>query len=263
MYIMDYHVHSTNSFDGKSKINDICRRAVQKGIKEICFTEHFSVDPVIPTYGYINLDSYSKEIEENKNLFKDKLVIKKGLEICEPHLNYEKLQEELNNQELDFIIGSVHNINKTKLRKYIQGKNNKDAYRGFFKEVYLLACSSNIDIIGHLDLLKRYAYNDLGNYKFLESADIIEAILKKVIERNIGIEINTSGFRSDVKEMFPSVDVLKMYKSLGGEIITIGSDSHSAELVGEDLNNALDLLKYCGFRYIFKYNRRKPEAIKI
>ena len=164
---------------------------------------------------------------------------------------------------LDFIIGSVHNINTLKLRTYIKGKNKKEIYEDYFKEIYKLAEDSDIDVVGHLDLMKRYAYDDFGNYNFNDYKDILSIILKKVIERNIGIEINTSGFRNSVKESYPSIEVLRLYKELGGEIITIGSDSHNTEDVFKGYLLAIDMLKNLKFENIFKFEKRNPIGIKI
>lgn len=263
MHYIDYHLHSLHSFDGKSTLSDICSSAVTKGIKEICFTEHFSVDPEVPTYGHLNFDSYYSEITMCKNKYSKDLLIKKGLEICEPHLNSENLSSTLKNKDLDFLIGSVHNINKMKLRNYMKNKNNLQAYRGYFEEVYHCVSCGDMDILGHTDLLKRYAYKDLGNYEFSQFQDCTTQILQKLIEKNIGIEVNTSGLRSDVNEAFPSIHILKLYKNLGGEIITIGSDSHSKELVGEGFELAVDMLKSCDFKYVFTFEKRKPNALKI
>ncbi len=265
MEIIDYHVHSDNSFDGTANIYNICKSAIKKGISEICFTEHFSVDPTDVSYNVLDYNRYHKEIEECKEAFKNKLVIKEGLEIGEPYIP--NLKDELNKQvkemNLDFIIGSVHNINTLKLRTYIKGKNKKEIYEDYFKEIYKLAEDSDIDVVGHLDLMKRYAYDDFGNYNFNDYKDILSIILKKVIERNIGIEINTSGFRNSVKESYPSIEVLRLYKELGGEIITIGSDSHNTEDVFKGYLLAIDMLKNLKFENIFKFEKRNPIGIKI
>ena len=111
--------------------------------------------------------------------------------------------------------------------------------------------------------MKRYAYDDFGNYNFSDYKDILSIILKKVIERNIGIEINTSGFRNSVKESYPSIEVLRLYKELGGEIITIGSDSHNTEDVSKGYLLAIDMLKNLKFENIFKFEKRNPIGIKI
>lgn len=263
MKIVDYHVHSCNSFDGKASIHDICESSVKLGIYEICFTEHFSVDPKDVSFNILDYDKYSRDIDKSKVAFKDRLNIRKGLEIGEPYLFKDSLEEKLRNIKLDFIIGSVHNLNSLKLRLYIRNKEKKRIYRDYFEEIYRMVCNSDIDIIGHLDLMKRYAYHDFGNYCFYDYREIIESILREAIDRGIGIEINTSGFRNEVKEPYPSFDVIRLYKELGGEIITIGSDSHDCYNIGNNYFTALDMLKMLNFKYIFRFNNRKPKSIKI
>lgn len=265
MQIIDYHIHSNNSFDGMNSVISICDNAIKSGVSEICFTEHFSVDSTDVSYNVLDYKKYHKEIKECQELFEGKLIIKEGLEIGEPHIKNLKcnLNKEIGKMDLDFIIGSVHNIGTLKLRSYMKGKNKKEIYEDYFQEVYEMAKNSDLDVIGHLDLMKRYAYNSFKNYNFEEHADIIRSILKEIIKRNIGIEVNTSGLRSDVKEIFPSVEIIKLYKELGGEIVTIGSDAHDAKSVGSGYFFALEMLKNTGFGYIFKFEKRKPIGIII
>jgi histidinol-phosphatase (PHP family) len=241
----------------------VCIKAIEKNIKEICFTEHFSLNPAAPTYGHINFNKYLQEIRDCRKKFMEQLIIKAGIEICEPHLLKEKYQATLNPLELDFILGSVHNIHNQKLRKYLEIGNKDAIYRGYFTELYEMVCTADIDVLAHLDLIKRYASADFGNYDFGDFKEILAEILKKAIDRNIGIEINTSGMRGKLNEPLPSINVLNLYKDLGGEILTIGSDSHSADLVGSQMREATELAMQCGFHYIFKYEKRTPIAMKI
>lgn len=265
MKIIDYHIHSHNSFDSKSTIIKFCNEAIEKGIKEICFTEHFSVDARDVSYNVLDYEKYNQEIRFSKEIVGNKLIIKKGLEIGEPHIKeYElDLNEQLSKMDLDFIIGSIHNIDGIKLRTFINNNEDKDIYVEYFKEVYEMVKVSDIDVIGHLDLMKRYAYKTLGNYDFKKYYDIIEKILKLCIKRNIGIEINTSGLRSELNETLPSKEIIKLYKDLGGEIITIGSDSHDYKDVGYSFNKALEILRLYNYKYVFTFEKRKPIAIKI
>jgi histidinol-phosphatase (PHP family) len=265
MEIFDYHVHSDNSFDGTSNIISICKKAVEFGLSEICFTEHFSVDPTDVSYNVLDYRKYHREIKECQDIFKGKLIIREGLEIGEPHISNLKynLNKQLKEMNLDFIIGSVHNIKTLKLRSYMKDKSKKEIYEDYFNEIYELAKNSDIDVVGHLDLMKRYAYNDFGNYDFNQYKDVIESILKEIIRRNIGIEVNTSGLRNSAHENYPSIEIIKFYKELGGEIITIGFDSHNTEDVGSGYFLVIEMLKFHRFRHVFKYKNRKPKGISI
>ncbi|MFK4997291.1 histidinol-phosphatase HisJ family protein [Bacillus sp. N9] len=218
MYLADYHHHTDNSFDSKASMMEVCEQAVRRGVHEICFTEHFSVNPNVPTYGHMDFDRYFRQINECRNKFNDRLIIKAGIELCEPHLLMKDYSLALKEQSFDFIMGSVHNINEQKLRLYMKNKDVKAVYQGYFEEVYALVSQADIDVLAHLDLMKRYAIDSIGNYYLSDFQLIIVDILNKAIDRGIGLEINTSGIlNKKVKEPFPSLGVLKLYKALGGK----------------------------------------------
>ncbi|SDN57778.1 histidinol-phosphatase HisJ family protein [Bacillus sp. OK048] len=262
MYLMDYHHHTNHSFDSTASMVEVCKKAIENEIQEICFTEHFSVNPLAPTYGHIVFEKYLNEIRDCQEQFYTQLTIKAGIELCEPHLLIDQYDELLQPLNLDFILGSVHNLNNQKLRLALK-EGYPTAYERYFNELLSMVTTADIDIIAHFDLMKRYAYKEHGLYDFHQYQEIIEQILKKAIDRNIGIEINTSGLRTGLKQTLPSLEVIQLYKELGGEILTIGSDSHTAEAVGANLKDALSLAKGCGFNYIYKFDKRKPIPVKI
>ncbi len=260
MYKTDFHVHSRFSFDGKDYLEDICQEAINKNLVEICFTEHFDVDPKDVSYGVLDYKKYHDTIEMCKAKYKKEIKIRRGLEIGEPHLNayVNDLKAELKNMNLDFIIGSVHNLNSVKLRLTMLNKEKNQIYEDYFNEILQMVKTADIDVIGHFDLMKRYAFSEYGNYDFDYFKDLIEQILQIAVKRNIGIEINTSGYRNAVKEAFPKLEILQLYKKLGGEIITIGSDSHSCKDVFSYCEKAYELLKKAGFLHFYTFNQRKP-----
>jgi histidinol-phosphatase (PHP family) len=262
LYLMDYHHHTNHSFDSTANMVEVCKKAIENEIQEICFTEHYSVNPLAPTYGHMAFEKYLDEIRYCQDQFHGQLIIKAGIELCEPHLLKDQYDEILQPLNLDFILGSVHNLNNQKLRLALNG-DQPTAYEQYFNELLSMVSTADIDIIAHFDLMKRYAYKEHGLYNFQDYREIIQQILKKAIERNIGMEINTSGLRTELRQTLPSIEVIQLYKELGGEILTIGSDSHSARSVGANLTDALSLARECGFNYIYKFEKRKPIAVKI
>ncbi|WP_041580771.1 histidinol-phosphatase HisJ family protein [Bacillus sp. 1NLA3E] len=262
MDLIDYHHHTNNSFDSSANMEDICRLAVEKQIKEICFTEHFSVNPLVPTYGHLNFEKYFTEINDCQKKFADSLVIRAGIELCEPHLLMEKFAIALQPQNIDFILGSVHNVNSQKLRDVLKEHGTK-SFQLYFEELYKMVAIADIDVIAHLDLINRYAFSKFGLYPFQELQTLIRQILEKAIDRNIGIEINTSGLHSGLKQTLPSLEILKLYHDLGGEILTIGSDSHFVDTVGANIREAYSLASECGFKYIFKFNKRLATPVEL
>ena len=116
---------------------------------------------------------------------------------------------------------------------------------------------NNFDVLGHLDYAVRYAPETDKNYNYLKYKDLIDPILETVIEKGKGIEINTAGIRKYyLKDVHPTTDIIKRYKELGGEIITVGSDAHTAGWEATDFHRAEEALKAAGFDYYCTFENR-------
>ena len=140
-----------------------------------------------------------------------------------------------------------------------------DSYRAYFEEMLSYVRNyKDYDVYGHLDYIARYAPADADRpFSYFDYSDLIDEILKAIISNHKGIECNTSGLRKPLNATNPSVDILKRYKELGGEIITVGSDAHFAEHVAADFDKAADILKACGFRYYNTFVHRQPVFDKL
>lgn len=243
-----------------------CEEAVRLGLRGITFTEHFSVDPLDPSYQFLQYDAYRAAVHAAQERYRGRLAIGLGIELSEPHIEkclpaLEEARQGM--QGLDFVIGSVHNIGSVKLRTYMEGKEKSAAYRAYFEEVLRMVQISDIDVIGHLDLAKRYYFSKFGDYDFGEYRDILADILQTAIKRGIGIELNTSGFRNAVGVPYPSADVLALYHDLGGRRITIGSDAHSTDVIAADFDRARACLQAAGFQTYDHYVGREPHPIHL
>ncbi|MEQ8197287.1 MAG: histidinol-phosphatase HisJ family protein [Clostridiaceae bacterium] len=254
-YFADYHIHSKFSFDSKESIKNIYSRAVEAGLNEICMTEHFSLDEEDSSWGFLDFSKYEEEIYKYQSKKMNNIKVKVGLEIGEGHLQIEPINKYLKKKDIDFIIGSLHNINGLGLRRNILKYSIDKVYEDYFRELYILADKAEYDVIGHLDLIQRYAWDQYGKYEINRYIDLIESILKKVIERGKGIEINTSILKQR-DDFMPKIDIVKRYKELGGEIITVGSDSHSSDRLGEGISLSYEFLRDIGFEYVSTFEKR-------
>lgn len=252
-------MHSKYSFDAVQTIEQAVQKAISMNINEICLTEHISFDPDDQSYNYFNFNDYENEINELSFKYKNKINIKTGLEAGEIHLYKEEFNKYFKENRLDFIIGSIHNINRKGLNTNIRENGVHATYENYFKEVLKLANEADFDVLGHLDLVQRYAFNTGGVYDFNNYKEIIHEILKTLISNGKGIEVNTSGLKNRL--LFPKLEIIQMYKDLKGEIITVGSDSHNYDRVGENIESTYNLLKDIGFKYVFTFENRKPEGI--
>jgi len=257
--MFDYHMHSNFSADCDTPMEATIESAINKGLTEICFTEHIDYDYPDPTIVFdVDLKKYNEKIVQLQNKYKDVITIKKGIEIgVQPYL-LERYNELLNKETFDFIICSMHTTNKQGLHSgdFFKERTPEEAYRLYYEE--LLYCVKHFDhysVLGHIDLVKRYqALNSNENFH-----DILKEIFTIIIQKGKGIEVNASGFAYGLGSAMPSEDILKLYYDCGGEIITIGSDAHKPEHVAHRFSEIIDLLEAIGFKYIATFESLQPK----
>lgn len=264
----DYHMHSSFSADSVTPMEDMVKRSIELGIKEICFTEHVDYS-VIKDGKEIDFDfdrdEYFKSIDYFNDKYKGKIIIKKGIEQgLQSHI-LDKCRDDINSHDFDFVIGSIHTIDKYELikRHLYEGRSQMEAYRIYYETLYnMIKEYKDYSVLGHLDLVKRYG--DLNN--IIDDrvfGDEIDEILKMAIYDGKGIEINTSNFRYNLPDLTPSSYILNRYKDLGGEIITTGSDSHNPAQVGVKFKMIYEELKNMGYKYVCTFDKMKPNFIKL
>ena len=100
-------------------------------------------------------------------------------------------------------------------------------------------------------------------YSYFAFKEQIDPILRVLAENGKALECNTGGFRSRLSHQNPDTEILKQYRRMGGEHITIGSDAHAPEHLGYGFTRAKELLKQCGFHYYTIYHNRKAEMIPL
>ncbi|MGL5440679.1 MAG: histidinol-phosphatase HisJ family protein [Filifactoraceae bacterium] len=270
MYLSDYHTHSSFSIDSKTSMEDMIKSGIEKGLNEYCITDHLDTfDSKSQLKELFPIDSYYSEFMRLKNKYKDAINLKLGIEFgLEPSIKNEFI-EFSKALPFDFIIGSTHNVDFKDLvsgvdffNKYTQ----HDYYEMYLERLYMAASMYEcFDVMGHFDYVVRYVpYKDkLIQYSIHSKS--IDKVLKKLIENNRGIEINTAGLRYKLSFCHPHIDILKRYKELGGEILTIGSDCHRPESVAEFHNEGISLALETGFKYYTRFEKREPifENLKI
>lgn len=261
--LIDCHVHSTCSGDCPVPMQDMCARAVELGIGEIWFTEHFDNNPLDMCYGTFDLDSYLTAIDDARRQFEGRLRIHTGIEFGEPYM-YPTLVEEVNTWGLDVVLGSMHWVGDTIVAvDEFAGADVNALYRGYFTEALKMVEAGGFDVMAHFDLVKRFGVKYTGPFDFARYRDRIAAILEAMVRRGIALEVNTSGLRQPCGETFPGPEALRLYHDLGGELITIGTDSHRIAQLGFGLSEGLDLIRQAGFRHITIYEQRQPRFVCI
>lgn len=200
-----------------------------------------------------------KTIKQMKERYGNKITIKTGLEFG-MQMHTIKLYEKLFSQyDLDFVLLSIHQVNDLEFwnQDYQRGKTQKEYNEGYYDEMLRLVKSyKNYSVLAHMDLITRYD-ND-GVYSFEKIKNKITEILKIVISDGKGIELNTSSKRYGLSDPTPCRDILTLYYNLGGNIITIGSDSHKPEQLGAYIQEGKELLRSIGFTQYCTFEKMKP-----
>lgn len=265
MYLYDYHMHSDNSSDGKNSIFEMCVAAIALGLEEIAVTDHFEPSSGNEKYPYYNAGEYFFEVLKAKSAFDKDLKIKYAVELGQPHLYPEYSEKLIESNPYDYVLASAHKMGDNKDFGEITYNAQNISYfcNRYLDELESLVNWNKYDCVGHLDLIKRYA--SIYNTKaiLMEHKERLKEILSKIIQNGKGIEVNTSGLRQFAKECLPDFDIVSFYRQLGGEIITVGSDAHTAEDVGKGIREGLEMIERAGFKYITVYKNRQPSMIKI
>ena len=268
----DMHMHSHFSTDSEACPRDMAEAAIEKGLRTICFTDHFDKDDLEwGEEGIFDVDAYFKEMSALQKEYEGRLKIEIGIELgLRPYLKeyYNVLTEKY---PFDFVIGSVHNTPYKKdpagkdiytdpaAKKMFQDRSDKEAYR-LMMETTLenVRCMDCFDTLGHLDYMIRYGKNQEHDYSYIALADLIDEILKLLIQKGKGLEVNSAGLKYGLPYPHPIPDVLKRYKELGGELITIGADAHKPEHVAYGFAQTSEILKSCGFKFYTEFHERQP-----
>ena len=204
------------------------------------------------------------DIESAQKKFEGQLIIRKGIELGQPMVNPELAKSILEKHEFDYVIGSVHKIGTLTLSNVAYNAHNvEDICLNYLDAIYELADEGDFDCLGHIDMIRLYAAKQGTPLDMLEYEDQLVPILRRVIERGKGIEINTTGFRQEISTTLPNLDLLKLYRSLGGQIVTIGSDAHCTADIGSGWSESAILAKQAGFDYVTLYEKRRPILIPI
>ncbi len=231
--MFDFHIHTTLSCDGHCTTDEVCRKASEIGLDAICFTEHMDFDPADPGYGFLDYEEYCARFEEARRRHAGKLAIFKGIEIdYQSHLEHE-IREWLAHKDFDLALGSVHYVNGRMLSDEMVAEGVLyQIYLAYLEEVRLSAESGLFGAIGHLDYVKKFT----GDASYLHSSErlrpALERALSAIIASGAALEISTKGLVAKSRDYRPSLNVVRLYRRLGGRKVTIGSDAHDCQVLG-------------------------------
>lgn len=282
MKLIDCHTHTQFSVDSEANIELMINRACELELAAYAITDHCECNRWYSEDYYKNADAYryfdfGKDFEKSvsattalKEKYGEKLNLICGVEMGQATQEWNIAEKIVSDKRLDFVIGSVHQVPNTEDFALIDYSllEYTDLYKLaeiYMQEIYKLCQWGKMDILGHLTYFLRYFHRHLNSeFDITDFDEIVEASFRELILKGKGIEINTSGLRnSNFRETYPSLKYVKLFRELGGEIISIGSDAHTVEDLGTGVADGIKLAEEAGFKYITFFKERKPNFIKI
>ena len=261
--MFDYHMHSTVSYDGHSTPEEMAQVAAAAGLKEICFTDHLDYQQSSPREPYAYPTQRYRDAYQTLEV--SGLTIRHGTEVAMAPWNKAEIQRDLAEYPYDFVIGSIHFIDDIDIYfpEFWEGRDFIATERIYYEET--LRCvqlHDNFDVLGHLTYISKCKGHPNPRIIPLEDhKELFVEIMKALIAKGKGMEINTSGV-DRCGDFLPGMEYLKLFKELGGEIVTIGSDAHSADRVGQYVNEGIAMAKEV-FGHICTFENRQPIFHKL
>ncbi len=261
--MFDYHLHSSISFDSECDASKIVKAAENKGLREICFTDHYDFnDNPEKQHNIFDVEQYRRMYGD---ISSKSVIIRHGVEFGLTHWNQNELKFLISQYDFDFVIGSVHfagGYDPYEQDYWSHNDVKKDYEKYLLQTLECVKKHKDFDVLGHINYVCKSPCNPTKKpLKYNDYSDICDEIMKALAENGKGMEVNTSGF-DRVGEFLPSYDYIKRFKELGGEIVTVGSDSHNDERVGQYIPQALELAKNV-FGYVCTFEERNVRYNKL
>jgi histidinol-phosphatase (PHP family) len=229
---LDSHLHTNLSPDSSVAIDSYARQAVERGIAEICITDHVDFEPGAPAYDFVPFEVRERTVRESAERWAGEGVeIRFGVEITYDSRHEEAIRDHLRAHSYDFVIGSVHvyadsPFHASRVGAWVAGKRLADVVAPYFDEVLAAIRSGLFDTIGHLDFVKRYLVPYVIPSDLAAAPELYEPLLRALVATGTALEVNTSGLRQSPHETYPNEAVVRQFQVLGGTALSAGSDAH-------------------------------------
>ena len=269
--MFDYHVHSNVSFDAYDSMTVCARAAADKGFKEICFTDHHELGyPYEEDKPEFDFDLYFSELNKARSAVPE-IKIRAGVEAALIPDWLDRIAEDISGRGFDFVIASQHTAlgMDPYFGDLFPGRTLRQAQEAYLKEMCddLQNFKGDYNVIAHIGYIDKYLDKcelapDDAPFQYKDFPDLIDELLLTAINKGRGIEVNTSNYYIHGYPT-PHPTIIKRFFELGGEVVTLGSDAHSADVIGHNFKEARELLRSCGAKYICSFEAMKPTFVPI
>lgn len=277
--LIDCHNHTHNSPDGaEESVLCRCARAAELGIGVLAVTDHCEVNRFfslahygVEPNGYDTYDfgrDFELSMQENtaaKAKAPEGVKLLCGIELGQATHELALAEHIYADVRLDFVIGSMHQLPGWDDFAFLD-YSKVDAAALFhenLQEIAWLARTDTYDVLGHITYALRYMAAAGVQLELAPYREELAEIFRIVIAKDKGIEINTSGLRQAYGDCFPNLECLKLYRELGGKILTIGSDAHTNADLGKGIARGLEIAREAGFTEITYFEKHEPQFIRL
>ncbi|MCK5633383.1 histidinol-phosphatase [bacterium] len=246
--------------DGKDKHQDFIPFAIEKGISEIGFSDHICL--FHPSWGMqlSDIDVMIADITEARNIAGDRIKVRFGIEMDFIEGKEKDIKQIINSLPLDYVIGAIHHIGDFNFDTNITGFKKRDineSIERYYKDLTKMIESGLFDIVAHFDLIKMFGNIGQNNY-----SELVTDVIKKIKKAEMVVEMNTNGFNKPCKEFYPSIEIIDLCHQYDIPM-TLSSDAHKAEQVGQYFNEAVLILKQAGYKEITGFDKRGKYSIPL
>lgn len=269
---IDYHTHHERCGHAVGKLEDYVKRGVELGLQQLGLSDHLPLIHVDPDNYYpemamplAELPRYVEECLTLKERYRGIIDLRVGLEADYIEGYEEQIRELLSPYPWDYLIGSVHFLGEWDITDHRQvhgweGKDELEVYRFYYDAVKKSALSGLYDIIGHMDVIKRFGYGPQTPEGKAEVKELELGTLRVIANSGITMELNASGLTKPCAEMFPAEHLLQEALNLGIPL-TLGSDAHDPTKLGDGLQEARHMLWDTGFRELAIFDGRRRTLV--
>jgi histidinol-phosphatase (PHP family) len=249
---LDSHMHTDFSHDSRAPLELYAAQAAQRGILEIAITDHVDFLPGAPGYKAFDFGERERVIRDAAERWAGKVTIRFGVELTYESRFEDEIREHLRSHSYDYSIGSVHAVLGSpychdRIAAFATGITVAEAVAPYFAEVQAAIRSRLFDTIGHLDQCKRWLRPWFSAADFATIPEAYEPLLLALVDSGTALEVNASGLRDMTGETYPGPWVVRRFRELGGERVTVGSDAHMPQAFAFGLEEACEIVAAAGF----------------
>ncbi len=264
--LCDTHVHTFRSHDGRSALTEYCAMANSLGIRSLGVAEHKDFDPDDPVVNHYDYQSFWNDISAAREAWGERVEVLAGVELDYQYWFEPELVAWHAGHHFDFVITSVHHIDRRMLMTEAYREHYGSAHNGYaayYEAVFQSIRSGAIDVVGHLNYVNKRGVAAYGAWALEKYTSHITTLLAEMIRRDVALEVNTAGLRHPVRTPYPDWSVVELYYRMGGRLITLGSDAHTVTELSHRFNEACAMLWQIGFRELTLFRGRQPQMVPL